>query len=73
MLGCDKSIARIALLQTRQHVEDTATTIIDKQDTQTTIEILIPQRILVVEETKVAYDAVDILISDDREACCCRK
>ena len=42
-----------------QVVEDGATPVVEQQDAQVATEILVPQRILVVKEAKVANDAKD--------------
>ena len=69
----DKGIAGRTLLQTRQHVEDAAPTIVEQEDTQITTQVLIPQGILIVEETQVANDTKHPIIRHHREACCRRE
>ena len=54
MLSHHQFLARSTLLQSLELGKDSSTTIIQQQDAKTAIEILIPESILIVEETQVA-------------------
>ena len=69
VLGGNERVAGSALLQTRQHVEDAALAIVQQQDAQVATQVLVPQRVLVVEETEVANDAEHRLVRHAGEAC----
>ena len=71
--GCDKGITRRTLFQTRQHVEDTTAPIVEQKDAQVTTQVLVPQGVLIVEETQVADDTADTVVGYHREACCRRE
>jgi hypothetical protein len=71
-VGCsDIWIASRTLFQASEHVEDTALAIVQQEDAQIATQVLVPQGVLVVEETEVAYDADNPLFGDTGEACCC--
>ena len=57
------------LLQTGQHVEDATLAVVQQQDAQVAPQVLVPQGILIVEETEVTNDAEHPFIGDTREAC----
>ena len=63
------SIAGRTLLQTWQEVEDATTAVVEQEDAEIAPQVLVPQRILIVEETQVANDAIHWPVSHHREAC----
>ena len=44
-------------LESWQHVEDATPTIVEQEDAEVLTQVLIPQGILIVEETEIADDA----------------
>ena len=56
-------------LESWQHVEDAAPTIVEQEDAEVLTQVLIPQGILIVEETEVADDTKHPIAGDHREAC----
>ena len=74
VMGCgNKAVAGWTLFQARETIEDATTAIVQQENTEITPKVLVPQRILVVEETQVADDTEDLLVSDDRETSGCRE
>ena len=69
VLSSDELIASGTLFQTSQQVEDTALAIVEQKDAEVTAEILIPEGILVVEETQITNDAEDVFLSHYGETC----
>lgn len=63
MLSHHQFLARSTLLQSLELGKDSSTTIIQQQDAKTAIEILIPESILIVEETQVAQHAEYLLLA----------
>ena len=59
-------LAGVARTQSRKFAEDGTSTVVEQQNTQVTTEMLIPQRIVIVEETEVADDAKHIIIGGQR-------
>ena len=68
VLGSHERVARLTVLQTLQRVEDTPTSVVQQKDTQVPAQVLVPQRILVVEEAQVADDTEHLLVRHAREA-----
>ena len=56
MLACHKGMSNRTLIQAWQLVEDSATSIVQQENAQTTAEITVPQGILIVKEAEVAND-----------------
>ena len=71
MLCSHVFVASWTIFQTRQHIKYAALTIIQKEDTQVAAQILIPQGILIIEETQVANHTEYLAIRDPRETCRC--
>ena len=70
VLCCNEPVAGRALLQSWQHIEDAAPAVIQQQDAQVAAKVLVPQGILVVEETEVANDAEHLVVRNAGETCC---
>ena len=64
VLGCYDLIAGRTGLESWQHVEDATTAIVEQEDAEVLTQVLIPQGILIVEETEVANDAEDAIMRD---------
>ena len=58
MLGSHEAVACRTLLQAWQHVEDATLAVVEQEDTEITLQVLVPQGILIVEETQVANDTI---------------
>ena len=54
--------AGVARTQSRKLAEDGTSTVVEQQNTQVAAEMLIPQRIVIVEETEVADDTKHVII-----------
>ena len=83
MLSHHQFFARSTLLQSLELGKDGSAAIVQQQDAKAAIEILIPESILIVEETQVAQYAEYLLLAlgirmmilrkIDRQACCRRQ
>ena len=65
MLSSDKLITGRTLFETSQQIEDAALAVVQQEDAEIASEVLVPQGVLIVEETQVANDAINILIRYD--------
>ena len=43
-------------LESRQGLEDFATSVVPEQDAKVIVQVIVPQRVHIIEETKIAYD-----------------
>ncbi len=58
-------VACRTLFQSWQHVEDDAFSVVHQEYAEIASQVLVPQRILVVEETQVANHAEHILVCNN--------
>ena len=63
MLSHHQFFARSTLLQSLELGKDSSAAIVQQQDAKAAIEILIPESILIVEETQVAQYAEYLLLA----------
>ena len=73
VLSRDELITDRALFQAWEHIEDTTLSIVKQEDTEVAFQILVPEGILIVEETQVPNDAEDVFVCHHRKTCCCRE
>ena len=66
--GGDEAVARRTLVEAWQGVKNGTVTVVQQEDAEAAAEVLVPQGVLVVEETEVADDAEDTPVSNQREA-----
>ena len=71
MLRSHVFVACRTLFQPWQHVEDDTLAIVHQEYAQVASQVLVPQRILVIEETQVAYYTEYLAFCDARETCRC--
>lgn len=43
-------------LESRQGLEDLATSVVQEQDAKVIVQVTVPQRVHIIEETKIAYN-----------------
>ena len=68
MTGGDEPVAGRTETESLQLTEDAPSPIVEQEDAQVAPQLLLPERILVVEEAEVAHDAEDAPADHEREA-----
>lgn len=54
--GGDVTVRTFVHLESRQGLEDFATSVVQEQDAKVIVQVIVPQRVHIIEETKIAYD-----------------
>ncbi len=56
MGGGNVTVRTLVHLESRQGLEDLATSVVQEQDAKVIVQVTVPQRIHIIEETKIAYN-----------------
>ena len=54
--GGDVTVRTFVHLESRQGLEDFATSVVLELDAKVIVQVIVPQRVHIIEETKIAYD-----------------
>lgn len=56
MGGGDVTVRTLVHLESRQGLEDLATSVVQEQDAKVIVQVSVPQCVHIIEETKIAYN-----------------
>jgi hypothetical protein len=54
--GGDVTVRTLVHLESRQGLEDLATSVVQEQDAKVIVQVSVPQCVHIIEETKIAYN-----------------